>query len=73
VEHGSNSRNNEDGRGGKLRLAEQKTILALLKWVYNAEVGSLSLSVRTDSQGLYDIPLNVFFFFKLAYALFPVL
>jgi hypothetical protein len=35
------------------RLGADKTVLALLKWVYEGATESISLGVRTDSQGTY--------------------
>ena len=35
------------------RLQQERRVLALLKWVYNAESETMSLNVRTDSQGVW--------------------
>jgi len=34
------------------QLHEKNTILALLKWVYNQKTGSITMNLRTDSQGM---------------------
>lgn len=42
-------------------LREKRTILALLKWVFNQKTGSMTMNIRTDSQGMFAIVSSRFF------------